>query len=244
MNGCSLRPKLSFLYENFPKKIIGRKYIMALFLLNPGITPLGDFDVLDTDQSSILGGEVMTLDEAARANSSTVKAAADVLDGYVADGASAATRVIARIADETSETYKAFYLSDDGTTHYGVMFGSVIGGPVGLATTGTNLGPHTSTGSGKVTLWDKPGLYAVSTDAVEDALSDLTDTPLPGAYLYRYTTGKLTSLADTGDKVALYVEHASNGSLVTTPGRLVGASESFDRIKIQFLGTGAAAAVA
>lgn len=217
---------------------------MALFLLNPGLDPLGDFDLLNTDQSSVLGGEVMTLDKAARANSSTESAAYDVFDGYVADGSSAATRVIARIADETTETYKLFYLSDDGTTHYGVMFGSVIGTPVGLATTGTNLGPHTSSGSGKVTLWDKAGLYAVSTDAVEDALSDLTDTPLPGGLLYRYTTGKLTSLADTGDKVAMYVEHASNGSLVTTPGRLVGAAESFDRIKIQFMGAGAAAAVA
>jgi hypothetical protein len=211
---------------------------MALFILQPGIQPLGDFDVLDTDASSVVGGEVMTLDEAARAVSSTEKAAADVFDGYVADGSSVATRVVARIADETSETYKAFYLADDGTTHYGVLFGSVIGSPVGLSTTGTNLGPHTMSGSGKVTLWDKPGLYAVSTDAVEDALSDLTDTPLPGAILYRYTTGKLTSLADTGDKIALYVEHTSNGALVNTPGRLVGAAETFDRIKIQYLGAG------
>jgi len=209
---------------------------MALFLLQPGLHPLGDFDLLDTDASSVVGGEVMTLDEASRVNTSTEKAAYDVFDGYVADGSSAATRVVARIADETSETYKAFYLSDDGTTHYGVMFGSVIGSPIGLSTTGTNLGPHTTAGSGKVTLWDKPGLYAVSLDAVETALSDLTDTPLPGAILYRYTTGKLTSLADTGDKIALYVEHTSNGSLVNTPGKLVGAAETFDRIKIQYLG--------
>ena len=209
---------------------------MALFLLQAGLQPLGDFDVLDTDLAAVLGGEVMTLDEASRTVTSSEKAAYDVLDGYVADGASAATRVVARIADETTEARKAFYLSDEGTTHYGVMFGSVIGGPVGLATTGTNLGPHTGTGSGKVTLWDKPGLYAVSLDAVESALSDLTDTPLPGALLYRYTTGKLTSLADTGDKVALYVEHTSNGSLVNTPGKLVGAAETFDRIKIQYLG--------
>lgn len=211
---------------------------MALFLLQPGQQPLGDFDCLDTDQASILGGEVMTLDKATRTVTAAEKAAYDVLDGYVADGANAAQRVVARIADEASETRKAFYLSDDGTTHYGVMFGSVIGGPVGLATTGTNLGPHTTTGSGKVTLWDKPGLYAVSLDAVEVALSDLNDTPLPGDVLYRYTSGKLTSLADTGDKVAMYVEHTSNGSLVTTPARLVSATETFDRIKIQYLGAG------
>lgn len=209
---------------------------MALFLLTPASTPLGDFDCLDTDQASILGGEVMTLDEASRTVTSSEKAAYDVLDGYVADGSSVATRVVARLADDASETYKAFYLSDDGTSHYGVMFGSVIGGPVGLATVGTNLGPHTQSGSGKVTLWHQPGLYAVSLDAIETALSDLTDTPLPGALLYRSTGGRLTSLADTGDKVGLYVEHTDRGSLVTTPARLVGAAEVFDRIKFQYLG--------
>jgi len=213
---------------------------MALFLLQPGLQPLGDFDCLDTDLANVLGGEVGTLDEAARTNSASEKAAQDVLDGYVADGSSAATRPILRIADETTESRKLFYLLDDGVAYYGTSFGSLIGNPLGLSTTvasgGTLIGPSTASGSGKVTAWDKPGLYAVSTDAVESALSDLTDTPLPGALLYRYTTGKLTSLADTGDKVALYVEHASNGSLVTTPGKLVGAAESFDRIKVQYLG--------
>jgi len=218
---------------------------MALFLLQPGQQPLGDFDCLDTDQAAILGGEVMTLDEASRANSTTEKAAYDVFDGYVADavdtGDPTATRVVARIADTSSETYKVFYLSDDGTTHYGVMFGSVIGGPVGLATTGTNLGPHTTTGSGKVTLWDKPGLYAVSLDAlaadVVPATGNMFDTPLPGTVLYRgQTSGRLTRAAASSDKVAAFVELTSNGSLVTTPAKLVGAAETFDRIKIQFLG--------
>lgn len=218
---------------------------MALFILTPGIQPLGDFDLLDTDQASVLGGEVMTLDEAARANSSTEKAAADVFDGYIADAVSAgtptATRVVARIADETSETYNLFYLADEGTAFYGVTFGSVIGGPVGLTTTGTNLGPHTATGSGKVTLWDKAGLYAVSltaiaADVVPTASGNLYDTPLPGELLYRSTAGRLTRATGTSDKIAQFVELTSNGSLVTTPARLVGASEVFDRIKIQYLG--------
>lgn len=219
---------------------------MALFLYQPGIQPLGDFDCLDTDQSSVLGGEVMVLDEASRTVSTTEKAAYDVYDGYIADavseGTPTATRVVARIADEASETYDVFYLSDDGTTHYGVMFGSVIGGPVGLATTGTNLGPHTTTGSGKVTLWDKPGLYGVSLDALSDDVvpttsGNLYDTPLPGTVLYRETlTGKLCRASGTSDKIAAFVELTSNGSLVTTPAKLVGAAEVFDRIKIQFFG--------
>lgn len=219
---------------------------MALFLLNPGLNPLGTFDLLDTDQASVLGGEVMVLDEASRTVTSTEKAAHDVFDGYVADavdtGDPTATRVVARIADEASETYNVFYLADEGTTHYGVMFGSVIGGPAGLGTTGTNLGPHTATGSGKVTLWDKPGLYAVSLDAISADVvpttsGNLYDTPLPGTVLYRETlTGKLCRATGTSDKVAVFVELTSNGSLVTTPAKLVGASEAFDRIKIQYLG--------
>jgi hypothetical protein len=213
---------------------------MALYLLQPGLQPLGDFDCLDTDLASVLGGDIGTLDEAARANSASEKAAYDVFDGYVADGSSVATRVVLRLADSATETRKLFYLLDDGVVGYGTAFGTLIGNPLGLATTvasgGSLIGPHTAQGSGKVTAWDKAGLYAVSTDAVEAALSDLTDTPLPGALLYRSTSAKLTSLADTGDKMALYVEHTSNGSLVTTPARLVGAAEVFDRIKVQYLG--------
>ena len=210
---------------------------MALYLLQPGLQPLGQFDFLDTDLDNVLGGEVGTLDEASRTNTSSEKAAFDALDGYVADGSSAATRPVLRIADTATESRKLFYLLDDGKANYGTLFGSVLGSPLGLSTSGTNLGPHTGAGSGKVTAWDKPGLYAVSTDAVEDALSDLTDTPFPGDLLYRAaTSGKLTSLADTGDKIGMYVEHSGNGSLVNTPAKLVGAAEVFDRIVFQYLG--------
>jgi len=220
---------------------------MALFCLYPGIQPLGDFDLLDTDQSSVLGGEVMTLDEASRTVTSTEKAAYDVFDGYVADAVDAgtpdATRVVARIADDASETYNVFYLSDEGTTHYGTYFGSTVGSPVGLSTTGTNLGPHTAAGSGKVTLWDKPGLYAVTLTAISADVVPTTvgtnqyDTPLPGHVLYRETlTGKLCRATGTSDKIAVFVELTSDGSYVTTPTKLIGASEVFDRIKIQYLG--------
>jgi len=209
---------------------------MALYILTPGIQPVGDYDMLDADLENVLGGEVGTLDEASRTNTSNEKAAQDVLDGYVADGASAATRTVLRLADETSETRKVFYLLDDGKKNYGTLFGEVVGTPAGLGFTGTNLGPHSAAASGKVTAWDKPGLYAVSTDAVEAALSDLTDTPLPGDALYRSTSAKLTSLADTGDLLGVYVEHASAGSLVTTPAKLVGATEVFDRVVFQYAG--------
>lgn len=225
---------------------------MALYLLQPGVQPLGQYDFLDTDLSSVLGGEVGTLDEASRTNSASEKAAQDQLDGYVADtvdtGTPGDSRPILRLADTATETRKVFYLLDDGQANYGTLFGELIGTPVGLATTvasgGSLLGPHTASGSGKVTAWDKPGLYAVSTDAVDDSLDpgagNLNDTPFPGDLLYREpSTGRLsvsTAAAAEGDKLGTFVEVAGNGSLVTTPNRLVGATEVFNRLKFQYLG--------
>lgn len=218
---------------------------MALYLLQPGLQPIGQFDVLDTDQASILGGDIGTLDEASRTITANEKAAADVLDGYIADqvdaGTPDASRPVLRLADTSTEARKLFYLLDDGTANYGTLFGQLIGNPVGLTVTGAEQGPHTAAGSGKVTAWDKPGVYAVSTDALDDDVlgvgGNLNDTPLPGELLYRgSTTAQLTRATTSTDKIALFVELRGDGSLVTTPGRLVGATEAFDRIVIQYLG--------
>lgn len=227
---------------------------MALFIYQPGVQPIGQFDFLDTDVASLLGGEVGTLDEASRTLTSSEKAAQDVLDGYVADGVdtgtAGATRPILRIADTATETYKIFYLLDDGVAHYGTMFGTLIGNPLGLSTTvssgGTLIGPSTASGSGKVTAWGSPGVYGVSRDAVHSTLDpasgNLNDTPLPGGLLYREpSTGQLsTSVAAVAaaDKIGLFIEIAGNGSLVNTPASLVGATETFDRVKFQYLGAG------
>lgn len=235
---------------------------MALYLVTPGIEPLGLFDVLDTDLTNILGGEIAVLDEASRTNTLTEKAAQDVLDGYIADlvdvGTPDASRPVARLADGYSTVFldatknstrveprRLFYLMDDGTANYGTSFGTLIGNPLGLSTTvasgGSLIGPSTLQGSGKVTLWDKPGMYAVSNDAVATDLNpqagNLNDTPLPGTTLFReHNTGRLTVDSITGDKVAMFVEISDNRSLVNTPARLVGATQTFDRITIQYLG--------
>ena len=219
---------------------------MALYILQPGIQPLGQFDFLDADLASCQGGMIGTLDEASRTKSSTNKGASDAFDGYVADqidiGTATASRPVLRLADTASETYNLFYLLDDGTTGYGTLFGSLIGNPVGQTFTSANLGPHTGSGSGKVTAWDKPGLYAVSLDAlaadvVPTASGNLYDTPLPGELLYRGSTSAMLTRATTSsDKMAQFVEVSDNRSLVTSPARLVGAAEVFDRIVIQYLG--------
>ena len=232
---------------------------MGLFILQPGIEPLGQLDFLDTDLDNVLGGEIGVPDEATRTNSSTEKASADARDGYVAnavsEGTPAATRSIVRIADGYSTTfldttkgsiriepYKVFYLLDDGKQYYGTLFGEVLGSPTGLGTSGTRLGPHTAAASGKVTCWDKMGLYAVSlnalsADVVPTASGNLYDTPLPGEVLYReHNTGKLTRTSTTEDKIAMFVELTNNRSLVNTPAKLVGATEVFDRVVIEYFG--------
>lgn len=201
---------------------------MALFLLQAGVQPIGEFDVLNTDAAAILGGELMTLDVAAKTNSASESAAYDVMDAYVG----ANQRVVARIADGSDDS-KIMYLADEGTKFYGVMFGTIVGGPVGLSPAGANLGPSTLTGSGKVTCWDKPGMYGVSLDAVSTVF---VQDQLPGALLYRGSDGRL-STAGTA-KVGAFIELSDSGVLVITPPRLVGAAAVYDRVKFQFLGAG------
>jgi hypothetical protein len=226
---------------------------MALYILEPGIQPLGQFDLLDTDASSVVGGLIGIMSRTNRTNTSTETAAADVFDGYVSasvsEGLNTQTRPVVQIADASaSDNSKGMYLMDDGLAGYGTLFGS-MGGMFNPA--GTALGPSTVTGSGKVTLWDKPGLYAASFEACYSAtaaqnlgngtLAATGDTPLPGDLLYRhYTTGKLCRLAvatsPTLNKIGVYVQHANSGSLVTTPAKLVGATEAFDRVVFNYFG--------
>ena len=239
---------------------------MALFILQPGLQPLGQFDVMDSDLSSILGGEIAVLDIASRSNTASrdgydSRAAADARDGYVSPDVSediySSYRPVVRLADGYStdfldsfksniriEPYKLFYLIDDGINFYGTLAGSIVGSVCGLTTVGgATIGPHSAAGSGKLTLWDKPGLYgvsltALSADVVPTAAgTNVYDTPLPGELLYReHNTGKMTSASITEDKIALFIELSGSNSLVTTPAKLVGASEVFDRIVIQYLG--------
>ena len=229
---------------------------MALFILQPGIQPLGQFDVLDTDASSIVGGMIGTWSVEPRYNTSTETAKEDVFDGYaspyISENITTAYRPVIRIANNTTlDESKAMYLMDEGTANYGTLFGSIIGM---YNPSGTGVGPNTMTGSGKVTLWDKAGMYAVTFEAcysnknvTNGALEAGQDTPLPGDTLYRHVAdGKICRLATATDnggtaannKIATYVEHASKGALVTTPAKLVGATEVFDRIVISYFGFG------
>jgi len=203
---------------------------MALKLLQPGVQPLGQFDGLDTEVLTLLGGEVVTFSSVAV--SGTDKAASDVFDGYE-NTSSVQRRPV--VTKTLSSGKRPLMLADEGTAGYGTLFGTVVGGTVGqVATGGTVLGPHTATGSGKVTCWDKPGLYAVSLDACDlNATTGLqpTNTTIDaGSALYATTAGLLTpnsaSAFQAGIVVGRFLEFTTNGSLVNTPNKLVQALNS------------------
>jgi hypothetical protein len=208
---------------------------MALELLQPGIQPLGQFDGYDQIVTTVKGGEVATIIGVA-VGSDAAAFDANGTDGYVGDPA---TRPA--VTTNLSSGDRPLYLVDDGLQYYGTLFGSVLGSTVGQETYGltdipaTQLGPHTATGSGKLTLWDKPGTYAVTLDAVDTtAATGLvpTNTTLQiGDALYATTAGLLTP--DTGSYfenvvVARFLnfETWKGGSLVTTPTFLVSAVNS------------------
>lgn len=209
---------------------------MALKLLNSGMNPLGQFDGLDADYLNVKGGEVLQF--AAVSATGSDKAAKDAFDGYV-NTSSSAKRPVLKLA--TSDSAPIF-LADDGVAGYGTLFGTVVGGVAGqVATGGSVLGPHTATASGKLTAWDKPGLYAVSLDACDldsaDGLQPTNTALAVGDSLFYFTADKgarggkgfLSPDAGAGisTKVAGYfVEFATNGSLVNTPNYLVSALNS------------------
>lgn len=204
---------------------------MSLKLLQPGVQPLGQFDGLDTEVLTLMGGEVVTF-KSVVATSATDKASSDVFDGYVHS-----LKRVAVTRNITPDGYRPLMLADEGITGYGTIFGAIVGGTVGQNTTGTVIGPHTATGSGKVTLWDKPGLYAVSLDAACDQAADglvpenasldtgarLTFVPSSSTVGGQLTPVGSTAAAGNAVVVGHFVDFETNGSLVTTPNHLVSA---------------------
>ena len=176
---------------------------MALLMVQEGVQPAGQYDNLDG--YSPKGGEVYVL------YSKGVGA-----DGY---------QIVSARPAVTGDGY-SFFLVDDGLTGYGVLFGNTVTrtatGFTSGADSGTRLGPASEVGSGKLTLWDKPGLYAVTLDALFDSESSLR-AALPGAHLTcESATGKL-KLGEmaAGMPLAFVVTYKIDESLVTTGGAVV-----------------------
>ena len=204
---------------------------MALELVQPGIQPLGQFDGYDNVYLTVLGGEVGTIVPVEVGADRAVKDA-DGTAGYVGTAPRTRPAVTTNLVDGN----RPLCLVDDGIAGYGTLFGSVLGGVGGQLTTGQLLGPHTATGSGKLTLWDKPGTYAVTLDAVDtdeaDGLVPTNAALTIGDPLYALTNGKLTP--NVGGAIFENVilgrfinfEILKGGTLVNTPVYLVSAVNS------------------
>lgn len=188
---------------------------MALVLLQNNGTPLGQFD--GYDNLSPLGGEVCKLVNYGITGSDLH--AKDIDDGYVVTGLNTVRPIVSLTLD--GDETGGFFLTDDGTDHYGTMFGTVVGGTAGQKITGgSNLGPNTMTGSGKVTLWMNPGLYGVTLDALDATLAASTAVSV-GTTLSYTAAGKLCldgqKAGVSAPVVARVVEFSTGDSLVTTP---------------------------
>jgi hypothetical protein len=239
---------------------------MSLKLLQPGIRPLGQFDGLDIDVLTLKGGEVVSFAQVTTSGQPGVttggldQGAYDVFDGYVNQIGTFKRPAVSRLWGSlstlgTTGNQRPLMLSDDGITGYGTLFGSVVGGTVGQQVngpttfTGAVLGPHTSTGSGKTTCWEKPGLYAVSLDAVDTNVTtglqpSNTTLTVGSALTFQQSTGLGTggtltpvtggtnqvtgvgSVSGVVPVVGHLVEFNTNQSLVTTPNYLVAALNS------------------
>lgn len=210
---------------------------MALYIYQPGIQPLGQFDGYDTILATVRGGEIGTVMGLPRVNSAAEKAAYDVLDGYTNVVDLQRVGITTRI---TGAGIRPLWLVDEGTTGYGTLFGQVIGTPVGLSTTGTNLGPHTAAASGKLTCWDKPGLYAISVDAVDTSADGFVLTNIlcdPGVAVSPQTNGVLTlrsAATALAVNVGRFLEFETRPFLVTTPASLVTGVEAALRVVISY----------
>ena len=203
---------------------------MALVLMQSGMTPAGWYDVFDTIQTTLKGGELVTF--ARFDTNASDDEAFDVRDGYVGTTGSARTELTTTM----TSTSKPLFLADEGITGYGTIFGVVVGGSVGqVSTGGAVLGPHTTSGSGKVTIYGQPGFYATTLDACDTASDGIVGSNAsltPNMDLTYSVAGLLTPLGSAkaatcgGPAVARLQDLSHNGSLVSTPNSLVAALNS------------------
>ena len=206
---------------------------MALKLLNPGLRPLGMFDLNDADAGALVGGEYVEL-----------QADNFAVEGYAAD--------VGQLADNTGmvnfgrpsggrTANSVGGLADEGGEAgegYGTLFGSLIGQNAGKATQQSGavvIGPSTDRASGKVTVWATQGLYGVT-----DQHSSLTSADANDLLDAEDATGLLgvagTVTSTSGVTVALYVGAMGDTSLVSTTNTAAGATAETEYHAVFHLG--------
>jgi hypothetical protein len=253
---------------------------MALLLLQPGIEPLGQFDLDDTmnttggqdangnPQGALVGGEIGVLTARPAAAVATDFYAADVgADALRGSTSSSNLRVLldqvtalgAAGGLGTGDTATEVYgLTDEGATGYGTLFGSVIGGTAGqgtglglfAASNVVTVGPLTSAGSGKCTLWSKPGLYGCTEPAFWQQAGGATvaDGAVLNDQLHGTATttgsgqdGKLASTTGgnaTGVACANYLGATHDRSLVSTTNAAAGVAIATEYHTVYLFGPG------
>jgi hypothetical protein len=192
---------------------------MALKLLQPGMQPAGQFDL--KDGVSLSGGEYVELTASSDYAASDVSAVGPAT--YMQPGIRSLAAAV-----------KFGGLADEGTTGYGTSFGTIIGATVGqgtgfgtLSTTGVVVvGPQTSTGSGKVTVWHAPGLYGVSgSPATAAAVAPLSGLAVNVIVEAEAATGYLGGAGTgAGSTVGVTVGAVKDTSLVSTTATAAGES--------------------
>lgn len=210
---------------------------MALKLLNPGLRPLGMFDLADADQGNLVGGEYVEL-----AAFSTTGA----YEGYAADveslssGASLTNNIV-QFSRGSRTAGRLGGLADEGGDEYGTLFGSLVGQNAGRSTQfGTVngavvLGPTTDQGSGKVTVWAQAGLYGVT----DGTGSELTAAATNAVLSANGTTGLLQTTG-AGHDVAIYVGEMTDTSLVSTTSSAAGGTATTEYHAVFYVGNAAA----
>lgn len=162
---------------------------MAIETYQPGIIPIGHFDVKDGDLQNILGGEVLVLDNAL----STDRTVADVYK----NGA----RTQLRLA--TGNDIGPFFLanSDKDTSQYttpGFEKTSLFSSNRSFA--------KTIDSSSKISIFADEGFYAVSIDVVDGY--NITSATLPNTRLYINEFGYLTTVpSNTKATIGFFVEY-------------------------------------
>ncbi len=211
---------------------------MALKLLNPGLRPLGMFDLADADQGNLVGGEYVEL-VAFTTTAAYEGYAADV--GALSAGASLTDNII-QFARNDRTAGNLGGLADDGGEEYGTLFGSLIGQNAGRSTQfGTVngavvIGPNTEVASGKVTVFAQAGLYGVTQGTGTELAAAAANVVLSA----NGTTGLLQTTAGAGDDVAIYVGEMTDTSLVSTTSTAAGQAATTEYHAVFYAGNGAA----
>lgn len=219
---------------------------MALKLLNPGLRPLGQFDL--HDPVALRGGEYVELQTFAPEPIANVAGAGE---GYAADVGQMLSRVAGQgnmslafnTATRTANAAVLGGLADEGINEYGTLFGQVVGSTAGRGTVflgagvggaAVTAGPATHIASGKVTVFDKEGLYGIS--GLGSGAQLTADAPVANDPIF--SNGGILTDNDPGGsgRVGIYVTTITDTSLVSTTARAVGDVATLECHAVYYLG--------